>query len=137
MSYDIVNNGIKGIVTALGFAPSQYSSIDSVPSEEVGNTFLLTPISGQNDEKSSETLSLLYDIQIWELQIAFQKSNQNQSINFDEINRKRDQLIREIDDPANWESYVRIQKYLNWRIEEKKNFYLLTMQIKIIDTITY
>lgn len=138
MSYDIINDGLNNLIRTLGYQSSRYSNMDSVPSSEVGKTFLLTAVSGQNDEKTSETLSsLVYDLQIWELQIAFQKSNENQEVNFDSIQRAKDLLIKTIDAPANWESYARTQKYLNWKVEERKNYYLLTMQIKIADTIIY
>jgi len=138
MSFDAVKNGITGIMQAQGFKLSQYKGINDVPASEHGNTFILNRVSGQNDEDTSETMaSLVYDIQLWELMIFRQKSAENQSVNYDEIHRDIDVLIREIDDPANWSSYVRIQKYLNWKLEDKGTFYLMTMQIKIVDTVTY
>lgn len=138
MSYDLINAGIVNLMQKIGFQASQYSSIDNVPSSELGNTFLLARVSGQNNEAVSETISsLMYDVQVWEINIAYQKSNENQSINFDEINRKVDLMIKTLDNPANWEVYARVQKYLSWKIEEKKNFFLLTMQLKIEDTVIY
>lgn len=138
MSYDLINNGISNLMNKIGFQESIYASIDNVPSSEYGNTFLIARLSGQNESGISETISsLIYDEQIWEVQIAYQKSSENQSINFDIINRNVDLMIKTLDAPANWESYARVQKYLNWKIEEKKSYYLLTMQLKVEDTIVY
>lgn len=138
MSYDLISSGISNLMKTIGFQGSRYSSFDGVPSEQFGNIFLLSRLSGQNDSGISETISsLIYDVQIWEIQIAFQKNNESQSANYDDLNRKVDLIIKTLDSPANWESYARVQKYLNWRIEEKKSYYLLTMQLKIEDTIIY
>lgn len=139
MGYDAINNGIVALMRGLKYQQSKYISVEDSPSEEMGNTFFLRRLSGNNDERNCETLSSqVFDDQIWELNIGFQKSNHNQAINFDEINRKVDCIIKTIDNPANWESYgARVQKYLNWKIEDKKNFYLMIMQIKVVDTVIY
>lgn len=138
MSYDLITNGITGLMQGLGLQSSKYATLDGVPSSEYGNVFLLAAKSGSNNERSSETLSdRVYDVQTWELQIPFQKSNENQQVNYDEINRKRDLIIKTLDKPGNWESYVRTQKFIDWIIEEKKSYYLLTVRLKIVDTIIY
>lgn len=122
----------------LGFQISRYSGIDGVPSEAFGNVCLISALSGSNNERSSETLSdRVYDVQTWKVEVPFQKSNENQSINYDEINRKRDLIIKTLDKPGNWESYVRVQKFIDWNIEEKKSYFLLTVRLKIVDTIIY
>jgi len=138
MSYDLIYNGISGLVKQLGFKESTFPSMENVPSEQIGSVFVLNPRSGQNDENTSETLSsLIYDIQIWEIEIAFQKSIHQQGASQDKASRTAYDLIQLLDNPANWSSYVRIQKYLSWKIEDKKSYFLLTMQLKIVDTITY
>jgi hypothetical protein len=138
MSYDLINNGISNLMQSLGLQSSKYATLDGVPSSEFGNVFLIAAKSGLNNEKSSETLSdRVYDVQTWEIQIPFQRSNENQQINYDEINRKRDLIIKTLDNPANWESYVRTQKFIDWNVEEKKSYYLLTIRLKIVDTVIY
>ncbi len=138
MSYDSIKNGISAIVKGLGYQESIYQNLNESPAEELDNTFLLNMVSGQNDEKTSEMLyPLVYDIQKWQVIIGFKKSNENQSIVNDEIGRAKDLLIKNLDNPANWESYARIQKYLNWSIEDQKSYFILTMELKIIDTILY
>lgn len=137
MSYDLVKNGIVDILQAQGYQESQYSNIEECPSQELDKTFIISAVSGENNERSSETLSLLYDNQKWVVVIGFEQSSQSQNIVGDTVNRARDILIKEFDDPANWQSYVRIQKYLNWKIEDKKSYITLTIELKIVDTIVY
>lgn len=138
MSYDILKNGLSGILTALGYRESNYDNVDNCPDTEYDQAFILRPLNGRNDEENSETLSsLFYDIQSWQIEFPFSKSSQNQIVVKDIVHRKRDEIVREIDDPANWESYARIQKYLNWKVETRENFYLLIVEAKIIDKITY
>lgn len=138
MSYDLIYAGIANLMKGIGYQESRYPSMDNVPSEQIGNIFILGRISGANDTGISDTISsLVYDEQIWEILVACQRSSENQGINYDDLNRKVDLMIKTLDSPANWESYARVQKYLNWKIEEKKSFYLLTMQLKVEDTIIY
>ena len=138
MSYDTVANGISNLMKTIGYQASKYPTMDNVPSEQIGNVFGLSRISGQNESGISETISsLVYDVQIWEIVVACQKTSENMGINYDDLNRKVDLMIKTLDAPANWESYARVQKYLNWKIEDKKNYYLLTMQLKVEDTVIY
>lgn len=140
MSYDTINDGMSNLVKKLGYASSKYATFENVPSDEIPTSFILTRTSGENNQVASETISsLMYDVQIWEIQFASEKSNANQDANFDQLNRLVDTLIKTLDNPANWEVYARSQKYLNWKIDEspKKNLWILTMQIKVEDTIIY
>lgn len=138
MSYDLIRNGLSDLMQGLGLQVSRYATLEGVPSSEYGNVFLLATKSGLNNEGTSETLSdRVYDIQTWEIQIPFQKSNENQQANYDEINRKRDLIVKTVDKPGNWESYVRVQKFIDWEIEDRKSFFLLTIRLKIVDTIIY
>ena len=138
MSFDLINNGIIGILNSLGYSESIAVDVPEMPSQEYGNTFILSPISGENDENTSETISsLVYDIQKWEIVFVFPRSSEAGPINFDDISRKRDALIKALDNPANWESYARIQKYKSWKVEAKKSYFVLTIEIKIIDTVIY
>lgn len=138
MSYDIIKNGIVGLLNGIKFQESSAATIAEVPSQEMGNVFLLTARSGENNERSSETLSdRFYDNQIWEIQVPFSKNQQSHQVQSDEINRARDLIIKTVDNPANWEGYVRIQKFLDWSLTEEKNYFLLTVRLKVVDTIIY
>lgn len=138
MSYAILKAGIVANLGALGYQESQYLKVESMPSSEYGNTFILTRENGENDENTSETISsLVYDIQKWEVKVLFPRSSENQAVEYDLIQAAVDALIQRLDAPNNWESYARIQKYKNWNVQELPNYYILTVELKVIDTIIY
>jgi hypothetical protein len=139
MGFDAVKNGIAGILKANALIESE-EIVDFVnaSTSEYGNTFILQCSKGEMEEPDSETLcNKLYDIQQWTVQVAFEKSAQSDLANYDAVHRQKDILIRELDDPANWSSYVRIQKYKSWNVQEFKSYFVLTIELKIIDTYTY
>ncbi len=138
MSYDLINAGIKNLMGTIGLAASKYPSVKNMPSEEYGNAFVLNAEAGESSDSKSETLSsLVYDVQTWKIFVPFQRSNENQDAETDQISRMALEMIRVLDNPSNWESYARIQKYKNWKIEDKKGYFLLTMELEIEDTIVY
>lgn len=138
MTFDSVKNGIVDILKAQGYQESEAADFVNAPAVEYGSTFIVRAISGDMDNQGSETLSdRFYDFQTWQIQIAFEKSEQSDIINRDDVHRKKDTLIKELDDPANWRTYVRMQKYKSWRVEELKSYYLLTIEVKILDQYTY
>ena len=135
MSYDTIKNGISGRLQGLGYQESQYQNLDACPSQEMGNTFLINFVSGSNDDEV--LYPLVYDTQLWQVIIGFETSNESQGSVMDRIGRVKDSLIKDLDNPASWSSYARIQKYQNWKVEDKKSYYVLTMELKIVDTILY
>jgi hypothetical protein len=135
MSYDTINNGIVGRLQGLGYQQSQYQNLDACPSQELENTFLLNFVSGEADEEA--LYPLVYDNQKWQIIIGFERSSENQSIVMDKIGRAKDALIKDLDNPANWESYARVQRYKSWKVEDKKSYFILTIELKIVDTILY
>ena len=138
MPFDTIKEGLVNRLKLLGYQESRYVDIEKIPSSERNNVFIVRPLSGENDEDTSETLSsLFYDIERWTIEIAFEKSSEDQLINSDDLQRKRESIIKDLDNPANWASYVRIQKYKKWEVQDRESFFLLTIELKIIDTITY
>ena len=139
MSYDIVRDGISGILKAQGLTESlSVGDFKNASVNEYENTFILMCLSGEGNEPDSETIvNKVYDNQLWSVQVAFPNSAQNDLANYDAINRIKDTLIKKIDDPASWSSYVRIQKYKKWNIKTIENYFILEIEIKIIDTYTY
>jgi hypothetical protein len=139
MSFDLVKNGIVGILKTNGFIESQeISSFENASANEYGNTFILKCPAGEMDNDRSETLNKGFDdYQKWQIQVAFEKSAQSDLANYDDVHRKKDILLRELDDPANWSTYTRIQKYKSWNVQELKSYFVLTIELKIIDTYTY
>lgn len=138
MSYDTIKAGLIARLRGLGYQESPSIDVEDMSSNEYANTFIVRPLSGENDEDTSETISsLVYDIQRWHVLIVFPRSSENQVVMSDEVQRRREALINELDDPATWSSYARIQKYKTWTVEDKGSYFLLTIELKIIDTITY
>jgi hypothetical protein len=138
MSYRTVKEGISGILNKLGYTESQEINLEEASSLEYGNTFIIKPESGVMEETISETLNQgFYDIQKWVISIIFAKSSQNDVINRDEMHEDKDTILTELDEPANWISYVRLQKYSTWNVQETKNYFVLAIELKIIDTYTY
>jgi len=139
MSFDLVKNRLVRTLGDLGYAESTMPfNFEEAPTNEYNNTFIVKAVSGENDEDNSETLSnRFYDIQKWQILVAFAKSQHNDIANRDDLHRKKDLIINEIDDPTNWVSNVRIQKYISWEVEEMEDYYLLTITLKVIDTYIY
>lgn len=138
MAYRTVKNGVSGILNSLGYTESEVTNIEEASSLEYGHTFVIKPASGVMEEGISETLNKgFYDVQKWEVSIMFARSAQNDVINRDEMHEDKDSILKELDDPANWISYVRLQKYSSWIVQETKNYFVLVIELKIIDTINY
>ncbi|RLC34041.1 hypothetical protein DRH14_03815 [Candidatus Shapirobacteria bacterium] len=135
MSYDAVRNYIVGRLNGQGFAESQaIDDYTDAPSSEYGNTFILKALSGEMDDENSETIvDRFYDAQTWQAQIAFSKTD----IDRDELHRKRELIMKDLDNPANWSDTVRIMKYGNWSVEMLDSYFILTINIKIVDTYIY
>jgi len=137
MSYDTVKNMIAGILNGLGYAESTALEFAGASVSEFGNTYILKCLSGEMGDNSETLSDRFYDNQSWQVQLAFDKSEQSELINYDNVHRKKDLIIKAIDKPANWENSVRIQKYKSWNILDEKNYYVLTIEIRIIDTYIY
>lgn len=138
MSYLIVSAGIAGILKKLGYQESEQAvNFDNASSEEYGNTFILKSMSGATTEESETQADRFYDSQTWQILFAFPKSAQNDKINMDEIQEAKDEILADVDDPANWVSFVRHMKYKSWELEERPNYYLLTVTLTVTDVYTY
>ncbi len=139
MSFDTVKNGIAGLLKGLGYAESQEAwDFENVSSNEYGNTFILNCLSGEMDDAISRTLiDRFYDVQEWQIQIAFAKSAQNEVINRDNLHRKKDAILPVLDNPSNWRGYCQMLEYKSWNIQETENYFLLTIKLKVVDKYTY
>lgn len=139
MSYDTVRNGIVALIKSLGYQESNTAfDFEDAPSTEYGNTFIITARSGKLEEVSAETLvDRIYDEQEWEIHIAYQRSSANDLINLNQINRKREELINELDNSTNWKSFVRVLKYNSWEIKEENSYMVLILKLTIIDTLIF
>ena len=131
--YDTIKNGIATRLNGLGYKESKVPfDFENASSREYDKSFILNCMSGVLDEENSETIiDRIYDFQTWDIQIAFNKSAQNDIINRDQMHRKKDAIIKDLDNPSNWSSFARILKYKSWEVTERDNYYLLTMGIEV------
>jgi len=139
MAYDTVKVGIANLLKGLGYQESEEASnFADASSNEYGNTFILNCLSGAMDEEDSETIvDQFYDVQEWQAQIAFDKSANSDVINRDDMHRKKDTILTTLDKPINWSSFVRILKYNTWNLQATENYFLLTINLKIVDQYVY
>ena len=134
--FDTVYKGIKGLLQGLGYAEST-EAVDFVnaSANEYENTFILKLTKGELDDKS--IIKTLYDKQVWEIQIAFGKNANTDINNRNQAHRAKDALLVKLDNPINWSSFVEIIQYENWELREFPNYFVLVIQLKIIDKYTY
>lgn len=139
MSYDTAKNKIVSLLNELGYIESdQVVNFENASEHEYGNKFILDCVSGEMDDDNSETIiDRFYDMQEWQARIAFERSSNTDIINRDNLHRKKDALLIKLDKPANWEGGMRILKYKSWNVEEYKNYFVLVVNLKVVDQYTY
>lgn len=138
MPYDTIRNGLTNILSLQGFAESsETGDFENAPASEYGNTFILTCNDGEADEANEQQSAFLYDNQVWDVKIAFDISSQSGFEQLNAIHRKRDILLAELDDPGNWRSFCTLLRYRSWAVEQKDSYYVLTIQLKVKDLLTY
>lgn len=139
MTYATVKTGITDLLKGLAYQESNTSfDFEDASSQEYGNTFIVTAKSGELEETDHETLvDRIYDRQLWEVQIALPKSEGSEVINQDDIQRRREAIINELDNPTNWKSFVTILKYRNWEIEDKESYIILRLNFTVIDKLIF
>lgn len=132
MSYTTVYGVLKGIVEGVGLSQSQETA--EFKSEEFGTQFMLNCVSGSNQSTLNDRL---HDEQVWEIKIAISKSEFNDLTNRDELHRKRVEIIKAVDNPANWQSSVRVVQYDSWEFEETDNHFVITIAVRVSDVVSY
>lgn len=136
MSFDTVKNGIATRLNSLGYQESSQSvDFKNASANEYGNRYILKCLSGENKEGTIN--DRFYDGQEWQIQIAFVRSEQNDIISLDAVHRAKDAIIKDLDKPANWESFVKMLKYKNWVVNEFPNYYILDIRLSIMDIYIY
>ena len=65
--------------------------------------------------------------------IAFVHTEHSDIVQYDKAHREKDAIIKDLDKPANWTSFVKILKYKSWEIIETPNYYVLDIRLSIID----
>lgn len=131
-NFDTVKSGIVGLLNALGYRESsQNVDFKNAPANEYGNTFILKPLTGEN--QNNTIIDRFDDEQEWQILIAFARSEQNDISNLDAAHRAKDAIIKSLDKPANWTSFVKILKYNRWEVQEFQNYFVLSIKLNILD----
>ncbi len=131
-NYDTVKSGIALLLNALSFIESsQAVDFKNAPAHEYGNRYILKCLSGENQNNS--IIDRFDDLQDWQIQIAFTRSENNDIIQLDALHRAKDALIKSLDKPSNWESFVKMLKYGKWSVIEAPNYYILDVRLSVLD----
>jgi|SRR3990167_4522565 len=132
MAYDTVKAGIAGRLNALGYIESSQSvDFKNAPANEYGNRYILKCLSGEN--LNNTIIDRFDDKQEWHVLIAFIRSEQNDIISLDAVHRAKDIIIKDLDKPDNWTSFVKILKYDRWEVIETNNYFVLDIRLEILD----
>ena len=140
MTFDSIKNGLVDLLGQLGYAESTKAfDFKGVGAGEYENTFILIPRSGSLDPsgKSETLVDRVYDKQEWEVHIAYAISESNDIEARDQISRKREDIVKKIDNSNNWKSFVRHLKYKAWEIEDRESYVLLKIKFTIIDNVVF
>lgn len=131
-NYDTVKAGIAGRLNALGYMESSQSvDFKNAPANEYGNRYILKCLSGEN--QNNTIVDRFDDNQEWQILIAFARSEQNDIISLDAVHRAKDLIIKDLDKPANWTSFVKMLKYEKWEVIETNNYFVLDIRLDILD----
>lgn len=138
MSFDISNDYIVNRLKLMGYAQSSEPyNFENAPQSEYGNTFILYPEGGELTGEGENLNIRFYDTQVWNILIAFNKSDMNDVISRNMSFRKIEAIIKDLDNPTNWLETLRYMRYQSWNMEELQNYFLLTIKIAVQDTVTY
>jgi hypothetical protein len=123
----------------LGYQESSTTfDYDDAAASEYGNTYIITCRSGALDEFRGETIKdRIYDNQQWDIQIAIETSSLSDLSNLDEIHRKREAIVKKVDNSNNWIGFARILKFKGWGIEERQSYFIIRISLNIMDTIIF
>uniref|UniRef100_A0A6H1ZDA5 Tail protein n=1 Tax=viral metagenome TaxID=1070528 RepID=A0A6H1ZDA5_9ZZZZ len=131
-NYDTVKAGIAGILNGLGLVESS-DAVDftNAPVTEYGNRYILKALSGEN--QNNTIIDRFDDKQEWQILVAFSRNEQSDIIQLDAAHRQKDIILKAIDKPSNWTSFVKIMQYEKWEIIETKNYFVIDIRVSIMD----
>jgi len=116
----------------LGYVESsQAVDFKNASANEYGNRYILKCLSGEN--QNNTIIDRFDDKQEWQVLIAFTRSEQNDIISLDAVHRAKDTIIKDLDKPSNWTSFVKILKYDSWKVIEIDNYFVLDIRLEILD----
>lgn len=135
MGYDAVRAGVVNLIQLCGLVESKEVDFDNASSKEYGNTFILEAEQGENSNPALP--DILYDMQIWKIRIAFDRTKANQTVTRDQMHRVRETILKKFDDSDNWSSFAQIIKWAGWNVEKLSDYYILHITLNIKDKLTY
>lgn len=138
MTFQTVYDGLAGILRGLELQEaSQTFEAKNLSTEEYEKTFILTPLNGEAGEANDTQAALLYDNQVWTIQIAYSKGSQAELEQLKAMHRKRDEVMVALDNPTNWLSFASIVRYISWEVANDLNYYVLKINIRVINPLNY
>lgn len=138
MSFDIIKSYLVGRLKGLGYAESkQPFDFENASKNEYKNTFILSIESGELSDEGNKLSTRFIDTQMWDVSIAFEKSEHNDVINRDIMYRKIEPILKDLDNPSNWSATIRFLRYVSWSVEELDNYYLLIIKLTVQNSVSY
>jgi hypothetical protein len=114
----------------------QIFNFKDASANEYGSTFILSAISGDLNTGTDDLNNRFDDSQKWQIQIAFPRSSQNDSVERDEAHSKREAIIKDLDNSINT-TFVKTMRYDNWAVDDLPNYFLVKINFSVVDRITY
>ena len=136
MSYDTVKSGIATRLNTLGYVESsQAIDFKNANENEFGNRYIIRSLSGEmKDEMVGDRF---YDMQEWQVLIAFDRSENNDITQLDAVHRAKDLILADLDDPVSWEGIAKLLKYKSWEVTEENSYYVLNVRLSVLDEYIY
>lgn len=138
MAYQTVKDGIVDLLETLGYKQAEQAfDVDAMGENEYGNKFIVNTLEGENGEESEGIIGKYDDFQTWTVTIAFKKSARSEVKNLDDMHKDRELILRDLDDPANTQSFVDIMRYESWSVEDIDSYFILRINFRVKDRVTY
>lgn len=142
MSYTAIKDQIVKRLGTLGLQESnQAFDFANSSNKEYENTFIIFIPNRSAESFENESLSQeLYDVQTWEIQIAFAESEHSDIAQRDELQNKITDIIKDLDNPSNWQGITngaRLQRYSDCEITKEDGYFLAIIRLTIQDIIRY
>ncbi len=138
MSYTTIKNGLIGILNGLNLVEEK-ETVDFKNKTAINfdNRYILTVNSGDKGEYTDTLADRMYDYQEWDIKIAYNRSENNDVVQYDKMHAKREEIMQTFDDPDNWSGIAQLIRYNGWKVEDLSSYYLLTIQYVVKDTILH
>lgn len=138
MAFDTIKNYVRDRLEGLGYIESKLPfTFEGASAREFDKRFILSILEGSIDPNGENLNTRLYDNQIWDVSIAFSKSEHNDVIKRDDMYRQIEGIIKDLDNPSNYLGTVRYIRYDSWEVEENDDYFLLSIRFNIQEQYSY